>query len=206
MATKSIAIIIGSTRKPRVGPHVAEYVKETLTKKAESSGLSLALVDVDEFKLPVFDESVLPGQITSAGSFVHEHSRAWSTAVAKHDAYIFISPEYNYSVPGGVKNAIDYLNHEWKGKPLGVVTYGLFGATHASEQLQHILSKMGVRVAETRPQLGFAGGVGPDAMAAMGGNLGQDTKSKWDAEDAGKLVKVLDELKELLDTKPEPAK
>ncbi len=200
MATKSVAILIGSTRTPRVGPHVVAFVKETLEKKADLSGISLSLVDVADFKLPVFDESQLPGQVTDGSTYAHEHSRAFSAAIKKHDGYILVSPEYNYSVPGGVKNAIDYLAHEWKTKPIGIVTYGLFGGAHASDHLNHILSKVGLKVVSTRPQLAFQGGLGPDAFAAIGGNLAPETKTKWETEEADGLVRTLAEVKAILDS------
>lgn len=203
-ASKLIGIVVTSTRIPRVGPHVGNVVKEILEKKADLTGYTLNIVDLDEYKLPVFNETALPGQITDSSAFAHEASRAWSDAIKKQDAYIFISPEYNYSEPGGVKNAIDYLAHEWKAKPLGIVTYGLFGATHASDALNHILSKVGVKVVSTRPQLAFQGGVGPDAFAAMGGNLAPDTKAKWEAEDVEGIVKTFDEVKAILNS-PEGA-
>ncbi len=208
MATsKSVAIILASTRNPRVGPHVADFVKETLASKAAAAGIALPIVDVADFKLPVFDEPVMPGQIPAAATFVHEHSRAWSAEIAKHDGFVFVSPEYNYSVPGGVKNAIDYLKHELEGKPAGIVTYGIFGGQNASDVLQHVLSKMGLRVADTRPQLAFAGNIGPDLMAAAGGTLGPATKKKWEADEAAGVVKVLDEITSLFESsgKEKPA-
>ncbi len=84
--SKSVAIILASTRNPRVGPHVADFVKETLASKAAAAGIALPIVDVAAFKLPVFDEALLPGQIPAAGSFVHVHNKAWSAEVGKHDA------------------------------------------------------------------------------------------------------------------------
>jgi NAD(P)H-dependent FMN reductase len=102
-------------------------------------------------------------------------------------------------MPGGVKNAIDYLYNEWKGKPIAVVTYSIFGSAFASDQLSESLSKLGLQVAATRPQLAFAGHAGPDFFAASGaGELGQATRDSWDAERAKDVVQALDEVKTFL--------
>ncbi len=98
---------------------------------------------------------------------------------------------------GGTKNAIDYLLNEWKGKPLSIVSYGAAGGSQASQQVKDILSGMGLRVTETRPQLGFA-----DARAEMGailseGKVSDESKAKWLGQ-ADEIIKAAEELKELL--------
>ena len=201
---QSVAIIIASTRNLRAGPRVVDFVKEVLDKKADTTGIDLSILDLADFKLPVFDEDLIPGQVKDSSVYTHDHTKAWSAAIKKHDSYVFVSPEYNYGVPGGVKNAIDYLKHEWDGKPVAIVTYGLFGGSYSSENLNHVLGKMGLRVASTRPQLGFAGGVGQDFFAATKGDLGTDSKSKWEAEEADNIVRAFDELKVLLKTENQP--
>lgn len=145
-AQKSIAIIIGSTRTPRVGVSISDFVKKTIETKANIDGVSVCTVDLADFKLPVYDEPSPPAMIPDADSYTHEHSRRWAREIASHDGYVLVSPEYNYGVPGGVKNAIDYVFHPWKGKPIALVTYGLGGGSHSSDQLQHILSKMSLQV------------------------------------------------------------
>ena len=55
-----------------------------------------------------------------------------------YDGYVFVSPEYNYGMPGGVKNAIDYLYNELTGKPILIITYGIFGGLKCSEQLETV--------------------------------------------------------------------
>jgi NAD(P)H-dependent FMN reductase len=78
--------------------------------------------------------------------YVHEHSRRWAREIAQHDGYVLVSPEYNYGMPGSVKNAIDYLYHPWKGKPIAIVTYGLDGGKTSSEQLENTFRRMGLQV------------------------------------------------------------
>jgi NAD(P)H-dependent FMN reductase len=75
--------------------------------------------------------------------------------VKPFDGYIFVSPEYNFGIAGGVKNAIDYLYHEWIGKPVFIVTYGTKGGNHSSDNLKTTHSGIKLRVIETRPQLKF---------------------------------------------------
>jgi len=146
---KSIVIITGSTRTPRVGPHVAEFVKQTIQGKASLEGVDISAVDLAEFKLPVYDEPAVPAMIPEPDKYTHEHSRRWAQEIARHDGYVLVSPEYNYGMPGGVKNAIDYLFHPWKGKPIAIVTYGISGGKTSSEQLEHTLSRMGLQVCDT---------------------------------------------------------
>ncbi|PVI01081.1 hypothetical protein DM02DRAFT_525767 [Periconia macrospinosa] len=196
-STKSIAIITGSTRTPRVGPNVASFVRKTIQDKAGLQGVSLASVDLAEFKLPVYDEPSVPAMILEPDKYANEHSRRWAQEISRHDGYILVSPEYNYGMPGGVKNAIDYLYHPWKGKPVGIVTYGLDGGKTASDQLENSLSRMGLQVAAIKPQLPFkGGGTGADTSSAMvKGELGKDSIEEWTQVASDNIVKAFEEVK-----------
>ena len=203
---KSIAIITMSTRTPRVGPNVAAFVKSTIESHYPDQTLlkdkiSLSTVDLAEYNLPVYDEQyVIPAMITGPDApvqFAHEASRAWSAEVRRHDGYVLVIPEYNYGMAGGTKNAVDYLVHEWKGKPVCVVSYGVQGGKLASEQLTAVLAGVGLKVVGTRPKLAFvkteeemeverkAGRhvPGKDTLSAgMKGELGEATKEVWGRE------------------------
>lgn len=134
-----------------------------------------------------------------APTFSHAHSLAWSAAIKAHDGYVLVLNEYNYSLPGAAKNAIDYLMHEWKGKPVGIVTYGIQGGAFASESAAHVLGKMGLKVAETKPQLKFRGGLGPDTFAAMlQGEVGEELLGVWREEKGVEVKKVFEEVWGLL--------
>lgn len=178
-----IAIITGSTRMPRVGTSVSNWVLETLKSRptaGQESDLELVPVEIADYKLPIFDESVIPASVPEKAQFQHEHSKRWSGAIKSFAGYIFVVPEYNFGVAGGYKNAIDYLYHEWIGKPVVVVSYGIQGGKTASAQLSGILEAMKLRVAPTKIQLDFPGGVGPELFGAMNkGILGEDTKKSW---------------------------
>ncbi|KAI8713728.1 FMN-red domain-containing protein [Fusarium sp. LHS14.1] len=196
---KKIALITTSTRKSRVGPKVADLVHEIINNDIDaSSGVEIIPVDVADFKLPIYDEEVIPAMVPAKASFSKPHTIAWSTEIGKYDAYVLVIPEYNFGIAGATKNAIDYLYNEWIGKPVMIVSYGIQGGTFASEQLNKSLTGMKLRVAETRPSLKFHGSHGPDLFLAMGsGGLGEDTRKDIEAE-APTILKAFQELKELL--------
>ncbi|KAI0167026.1 NADPH-dependent FMN reductase family protein [Hypoxylon sp. FL1284] len=197
MAAKSVAIITMSTRGNRVGPSVAEFVKNLIERPLAAGGITTADVDVVKFKLPVYNEKVAPAMVPEKAQFEHEHSRAWSAEIARHDGYVLVIPEYNYGVAGGTKNAIDYLLNEWKGKPAGVVSYGVQGGRTAGEQVSHSLGRMGLRVPDVRPALPFAGH--DDVGAAIGaGVIAEKTRKSWEGAPADEVRKLADEIKGLL--------
>ncbi|KAK3321934.1 flavoprotein-like protein [Apodospora peruviana] len=207
---KSIALITMSTRSPRVGPHVVDFVTETISPLiTPEDNMTLAPVDLATFKLPVYDEAVIPAMVPSQATFSNKHSIAWSDEIKRHDGYIIVTGEYNYGIPGGTKNAVDYLVNEWMGKPVVVISYGVSGGNLANNALSSILEKMKLRVAATRPELPFAGGKGPDLFAAMlKGELGEESKKLWEEEKSEEVKKAFGELKVLLeeeekDLKPE---
>ncbi len=110
-------IVICSTRPGRVGPSVARWFHEF----AGSHGkFDTQLIDLADFNLPVYDEPIHPAQ----QKYQHAHTKAWSESVAAADAYIFVTPEYNYSPPPSLVNALDYVYREWNYKPCGFVSYG----------------------------------------------------------------------------------
>jgi NAD(P)H-dependent FMN reductase len=189
-----IALIITSTRTPRVGPEVARYVKDIIEAQIPSNDQSLSLVDVADFKLPVFDEPVMPSLVPAHASFVHAHSKAWSAEISKYATYIFVTAEYNYGIPGSTKNAIDYLCNEWIGKPVMIVGYGIRGGRIASEQLKTSLQGMKLVVCPTRPALPFADNERQDLYKAAGkGELGSDSQESWKAY-KGDILKAFEEL------------
>jgi NAD(P)H-dependent FMN reductase len=112
-----LQIIIGSTRPGRVGPSIATWFYDLAV--ADGS-FEVELVDLAKVNLPLFDEPKHP----LLRSYEHEHTKKWSQTIARADAIVFVIPEYNHSYNAATKNAIDYLNHEWRYKSLGLVSYG----------------------------------------------------------------------------------
>lgn len=194
--SKTIALIIGSTRSPRIGSHAASFLRENLKPAADKANINLETVDIIDFKLPVFNENVIPAMVPAKASFVHDHSKAWSAEMSKFDGYIILSPEYNFGMPGGLKNAIDYLYNEIKGKPVLIVTYGAKGGIFASEMLERVLGGMGLKVCATRPALPFQGHEMPQAMVE--GVLGDATKKVWEQEKMAEVLKGFSELEHAL--------
>jgi len=135
-----IAIILGSTRPNHVGATVAQWVNEIAGKRADAE---FELIDVAELDLPLLDEELPP----AAG----QHTRDWAAKVASFDAFVFVTPEYNHSVPAGLKNALDFVCAEWADKAAGFVSYGVAGGIRAVEHLRLILAEL--QVATVRTQL-----------------------------------------------------
>jgi NAD(P)H-dependent FMN reductase len=132
----TLQIIIGSTRPGRVGPSVAAWIYDRAVKHG---GFEVELIDLAEVNLPIFDEPKHP----RFAEYTHQHTRDWSATISRGDAYIFVIPEYNYGFNAAIKNAIDYLNIEWRYKPLGFVTYGGVAAgTRAMQMLKQVVSAL----------------------------------------------------------------
>jgi hypothetical protein len=108
-----IAIIVGSTRPNRRSPDVAKWVLDLAKKRGDAT---YEIVDIADFDLPVLDEAMPP----SMGQYAHGHTKRWSETVASYDGYVFITPEYNHSISGALKNAIDFVYHEWTNKAAGL--------------------------------------------------------------------------------------
>jgi NAD(P)H-dependent FMN reductase len=142
-----IAIIIGSTRPGRNGEAVARWVDEIAQKRTDAT---YELVDLKEIDLPLLDEAVPP----SMGQYSHEHTKAWAARVASYDGFVFVTPEYNHSTSGALKNAIDYLYREWNNKAAGFVAYGSAGGVRAVEHLRLIMAE--VQVATVRNQVALS--------------------------------------------------
>lgn len=110
-------IVICSTRPGRIGPSIARWFRDFAR---EHGKFDAELVDLADFKLPVYDEPVHPAR----QDYKHDHTMKWSASVAAADAYVFVTPEYNYNPPPSLVNALDYVYREWNYKPCGFVSYG----------------------------------------------------------------------------------
>ena len=147
MSAVRIGIIIGSTRPGRVGEQVARWVLEQAQQRTDAE---FELVDLVDFALPHLDEA-LPAAM---GQYAQAHTKAWAEKVDSFDGYIFVTPEYNHSTSGALKNAIDFVYGEWNNKAAGLVSYGSAGGTRAAEHLRLILGEL--QVADVRQQVSFS--------------------------------------------------
>ena len=139
-----IAIIVGSTRPGRNGEAVAKWVYEVSKKRSDAE---FELVDIKDFNLPLLDEPLPP----SLGRYSLGHTKAWSEAVDGFDGYIFVTGEYNHSIPGALKNAVDYLYKEWNNKAAGFVSYGSSGGIRAVEHFRGVAAEL--QMADVRAQV-----------------------------------------------------
>jgi NAD(P)H-dependent FMN reductase len=142
-----IAVIIGSTRPGRVGESVAQWVYGLAKERGDAE---YELVDISDFDLPVLDEPIPPSQ----GKYSKEHTKRWAKKVASFDGYVFVTPEYNHSTSGALKNAIDFVYSEWNNKAAGFVGYGSVGGVRAVEHLRLIMAE--VQVATVRNQVALS--------------------------------------------------
>jgi NAD(P)H-dependent FMN reductase len=113
----SLLIVIASTRPGRVGLPVGRWFEQ---RASAHGGFQVSVVDLAELQLPLMDEPNHP----RLREYTKPHTLRWSRLVDGADAFAFVMPEYNYSFTAPLKNAIDYLNQEWRYKPVGLVSYG----------------------------------------------------------------------------------
>jgi NAD(P)H-dependent FMN reductase len=150
-----IAIILGSTRPGSVGKAVAQWAFDMARDREDAV---FDLLEIADFSLPLLDEptpaTALDPRQPLVDQYTREHTRAWSTAIASFDGYVFVTPEYNHGISGALKNAIDYLFHEWGNKAAGFIGYGATNGARAIESLRLVMSA--VQVATVRPAVGLS--------------------------------------------------
>jgi len=137
----NIGIILGSTREGRVSPQVGAWILEQAKKRGDAN---YEIVDIKDFKLPLLGESSDIGPATR-----------WSQTLAKFDGFVFIVSEYNHSMSGALKNALDSAKAEWANKAAGIVSYGSVGGARAAEHVRLVLGEL--QIADVRTQVLFSG-------------------------------------------------
>ncbi|MDQ1545489.1 MAG: hypothetical protein QOH69_393 [Actinomycetota bacterium] len=144
-------IVVGSVRPGRVGLPIAEWVRA----EAEKTGrFEIDFVDLAELALPFMDEPNHP----SLKKYTKQHTLDWSARVDAAEAFVFVTPEYNYSFSPALKNALDFLNKEWWRKPVGFVSYGgVSGGTRGVADIMTITSALGLVRVGANVELNFGG-------------------------------------------------
>lgn len=173
-------IVIGSTRPGRAGPVVARWLQGAATKHGK---FGVELVDLANFGLPLLDEAAHP----MARNYANEPTKRWSASVDSADAFLFVTPEYNYFAPASLVNAVQSLMHEWSYKPAGVVSYGgISGGLRAAQVLRQLLGNVNVHaLPQVVPVPMFAQFIGEDGVfranepMANGVNGMLDELHKW---------------------------
>lgn len=182
MSKPKIAVIIGSTRPTRFGEIPAKWILDQANARGD---MDAEIVDLRDFDLPLFDEAASNLWAPSK----NEKAVAWQKKIGEFDGYIFIVAEYNHSITGALKNALDQAYVEWNQKAFGIVGYGGVGGARAAEHLRGIGIEL--QMASTRSAVHIAGGdfmkVHPDFGGS--GNLGDIEGSI-----GGSAKAMLDEL------------
>jgi NAD(P)H-dependent FMN reductase len=142
-----IAIILGSTRPGRNGEAVANWVYDIAKQRDDAE---YELVDIAEYNLPHLDEALPP----SMGQYAQPHTKTWASKIDSFDGFVFVTPEYNHSTSGALKNAIDFLYKEWNNKAAGFVSYGSVGGARAVEHLRLVMGEL--QVADVRGQVALS--------------------------------------------------
>lgn len=130
-----IGVILGSTRPGRRGEPVARWVMDEAGSRSDAD---FELVDLADYPLPHLDEPLPP----SMGQYQNAHTQQWAAAITRFDGFVFVTPEYNHSTSGVLKNALDYLYAEWNNKAMGVVSYGAVGGARAAEHLRLVAGEL----------------------------------------------------------------
>jgi NAD(P)H-dependent FMN reductase len=131
-----LTIIIGSTRPGRSGLPIADWFAQ---RARRHGGFEVDVADLAEIDLPLLDEPHHP----RLRQYMHRHTKRWSGRIDAADAFVIVTAEYNHGYPAPLKNAIDYLCHEWRDKPVGFVSYGGVAAgTRAVQQLKEIVTAL----------------------------------------------------------------
>jgi NAD(P)H-dependent FMN reductase len=142
-----IGVILGSTRPGRRGEQVAKWVMNIASRRPDAG---FELIDLADYPLPHLDEPLPP----SLGQYQNPHTQDWAATIARFDGFIFVTPEYNHSTSGVLKNAIDYLYAEWNNKAMGVVSYGAVGGARAAEHLRLIAGE--IKMADVRTNVALS--------------------------------------------------
>jgi NAD(P)H-dependent FMN reductase len=147
--TPRLAMIIGSTRPTRFAEKPATWLASIASERDD---LTLETLDLRNFDLPYFAE---------VGSNLHVPTQdpgalEWQDAIRPFDGYVFVTPEYNHSIPAVLKNALDHAYVEWMRKPFSALSYGGNGGVRAVEHLRAIAIEL--HMAPVRNAVAIGGG------------------------------------------------
>ncbi|KAJ7160256.1 NADPH-dependent FMN reductase-like protein, partial [Mycena filopes] len=156
MSIKRVAFIIASTRTPRAGPTIATTILDIITPLLPA-GITLTVIDLKDHPLPLHTaEPIIPAGLARPvppAAYADADTNAWSAHISSFDAFVFLTPQYNWGYPAALKLALDALFHEWTGKAALVVSYGARGGGKAAGQLRQVLAGLRMRVCERGVEL-----------------------------------------------------
>lgn len=123
-----LAVVVGSTREGRFGPTVADWF---LARAAGRPELAARLVDVGATEIPHAFGAPAPALAPVTAT------------LDAADAFVIVTPEYNHSYPGALKNLVDLHGAAWRAKPVAFVSYGgLSGGLRAVEHLRGVFAEL----------------------------------------------------------------
>ena len=133
-----ISVIVGSTRDGRFSQKPAKWIWEHLRRRG---GVEARLLDLRDFPMPFFDEPATPS-MPGRSPYKHEVVQRWTAAIGQSDGFIFVTPEYNYGPAAVLKNALDWVYHEWNRKAAGFVSYGSAMGARSVQQLRETVIEL----------------------------------------------------------------
>ncbi|WP_420828510.1 NADPH-dependent FMN reductase [Jeotgalibaca caeni] len=139
-----IGIISGSVREGNNATAVSQWIYDFATKRNDE-GVEYEIVNLADYQLPLLG-AALPAEYQDTAMAA---VKAWSEKMASLDGYIFVTPEYNHSVGGALKNALDFLKPEVANKAAAMVGYGSLGGARAHENMRSILGELSVASVRT---------------------------------------------------------
>lgn len=148
-----IAVILGSGRKGRNGEGVANWILEMAQQR--NADVTYELVDIKDFDLPFYTHELSPSFLDK--QYDDAAIQRWSETIEQYAGFVFVTPEYNHSVPAQFKNAFDHLYSEWKSKPVLLAGYSWTGAKFCipawkevvlTPEMQYIDKPMAFSIAE----------------------------------------------------------
>ncbi len=131
-----LAVITGATRPNRQTPRQSAWIANTA---AQIEGVEVEHVDLKDYPMPFFNEAISPRY--NPDRTPEPAVQKWLDKIDSFDAYVFVTPEYNHSIPGELKNVFDYMTWELKHKPAAVASHGTVGGARAAMVLKEVLSE-----------------------------------------------------------------
>jgi NAD(P)H-dependent FMN reductase len=132
-----LAIILGTTREGRVSERMAKWVLKTAKDLPDTE---IELLDLKDYPMPFFNEPVSPR--FNPDRHPNPVAKKWLDKLDRQDAYLIVTPEYNHSIPGVLKNALDYTDWQVAKKPFAIVSHGSAGGARAQAHLKGIISEI----------------------------------------------------------------
>src|SRR5438309_10679893 len=125
-----LAIVLGSTRPGRQSEKQAKWILKTAE---QMDGVEAEIVDLLDYPMPFMNEAISPRY--NPNRKIEPAVKKWLGKIDEFDAYVFVTPEYNHSIPGELKNAFDYITWEIQRKPAAIASHGTVGGARAAMHL-----------------------------------------------------------------------